>query len=217
MQNRFNSIIKHSWLRDSSQFKTYHEEKCYCVSWILYYKLPVPLHSLHTRGPKAMFYNLMKYISIKLYCSLHVIETNLNTISFYKYWLQERVTWGIVTPRKPMSTEAKQVRIYGELNTHKFFTVDIYLEYHPSSSNFTCCQVPSRVRAWFHDSAGYTDFYQMSLSQSESTVLIESIISIITYMLNSQYQVSESFEHIWNCSSFTYVFKKEDRNITHKL
>ena len=38
------------------------------------------------------------------------------------------------------------------------------------------CQVPSRVRAWFHDSAGDIDFYQMSLSQSESTILHESII-----------------------------------------
>ena len=135
MHNRFNYIIKHSWLRDSSQFKTYHEEICYYVSLILYYKLPVPLHSLHTRRPKVMFNNLMKYISIKLYCSLYVIETTLNTISFYKYWLHERVKWGIVIPIKPMSTEAKPVRIYGELNTHKFFTVDIFLEYHPLSSN----------------------------------------------------------------------------------
>ena len=48
--------------------------------------------------------------------------------------------------------------------------------YHPSSSNITRCQVPSRVRAWFRDLAGDIDFYQMSLSQSESTILHESII-----------------------------------------
>ena len=47
---------------------------------------------------------------------------------------------------------------------------------HPPSSNITHCQVPLRVRAWFHASAGDTDFYQMSLSQSESTILHESII-----------------------------------------
>ena len=51
-----------------------------------------------------------------------------------------------------------------------------FLEYHPSTSNITSCQVPSRVRAWFHDSASDIDFYQMSLSQSESTILHESII-----------------------------------------
>ena len=36
-----------------------------------------------------------------------------------------------------------------------------FLEYHPSSSNITRCQVPSRVRAYFHDSAGDIDFYHM--------------------------------------------------------
>ena len=59
------------------------------------------------------------------------------------------------------------VRIYGEPYAHKFSAVDIFLEYHPSSSNITRCQVPSRVRAWFHDSAGDIDFYPMSLTQSE--------------------------------------------------
>ena len=59
--------------------------------------------------------------------------------------------------------------------------------------NITRCQaiyhllpVPSLVRAWFHDSAGDTDFYQMSLSQSESTILHESIISWYTV-------------HVWQC------------------
>ena len=33
-----------------------------------------------------------------------------------------------------------------------------------------------RVRAWFHDCLGDINFYQMSLSQSESTTLHESII-----------------------------------------
>ena len=60
------------------------------------------------------------------------------------------------------SYDASQ-KIYGEPYAHKFYAVDIFLEYHPSSSNITRCQVPSRVRAWFHDSAGDIDFYQMSL------------------------------------------------------
>ena len=50
------------------------------------------------------------------------------------------------------------------------------MEHHPSSSNITHCHVPSRVRAWFHDSAGDIDFYQVSLSQLESTILHENII-----------------------------------------
>ena len=55
-----------------------------------------------------------------------------------------------------------------------------FLEYQPSLRNITRCQVPSRVRAWFHDSAGEIDFYQMSLSQSESTILHESVIQTYT-------------------------------------
>ena len=72
-----------------------------------------------------------------------------------------------------MSTEAKPVRIYGELYVHKFWAVNIFLEYHASASNITRCEVPSRVRVRFHDSAVDIDFYHMSLSQSESTVLHE--------------------------------------------
>ena len=49
-------------------------------------------------------------------------------------------------------------------------------EYHPSPSNITRHQAISPVRAWFRDSAGDIDFYQMSLSQSESTILHESMI-----------------------------------------
>ena len=52
----------------------------------------------------------------------------------------------------------------------------IFFLYHPSSSNINRCQVTSRDRTWFRDSASDIDFYQMSLSQSESTILHESII-----------------------------------------
>ena len=41
----------------------------------------------------------------------------------------------------------------------------------PVSKQYHRCHVPSRVRAWFPDSAGDIDFYQMSLRQSESTIL----------------------------------------------
>ena len=55
------------------------------------------------------------------------------------------------------------------------------LEYQPSSGNITRCQVPLRIRAWFHDAADDIDFYQMSLSQSESTILHERLIYNYTY------------------------------------
>ena len=47
----------------------------------------------------------------------------------------------------------------------------IFFLYHPSSSNINRCQVLSCVRAWFHDSAVDIDSYQMSLRQSEWTIL----------------------------------------------
>ena len=76
----------------------------------------------------------------------------------------------------------KPVRIYGEPNAHKFCTVDIFwnITRHQAISPFAKChQVLSR--AWFHDSVGDIDFYQMSHSQSESSILHESIIYLITY------------------------------------
>ena len=48
-----------------------------------------------------------------------------------------------------------------------------FLEYHPSLSNITRCQVPSRVRvSWF--SGCY--WFLSNISPSESTILYESII-----------------------------------------
>ena len=48
--------------------------------------------------------------------------------------------------------------LYFVLRTFKrsvrIYSVDIFLVNHPSSSNINCCQFPSRVRAWFHGSAG---------------------------------------------------------------
>ena len=54
-------------------------------------------------------------------------------------------------------------------------------------------QVPSGVRVWFHDSAGDIDFYQMSISQSESTILHESIL----YDLSDEYNFS--LRYTQNC------------------
>ena len=70
-----------------------------------------------------------------------------------------------------------------------------FLEYHPSSSSITRCQVPSRVRMWFHDSMGDIDFNQMFLSQSESTILHECII---LYFSSSyiKYTIQLLFTHL---------------------
>ena len=40
-----------------------------------------------------------------------------------------------------------------------------FLEYHPSSSNITRCQVQLRVRVWFHDSEGDIIFFYQNVSQ----------------------------------------------------
>ena len=68
------------------------------------------------------------------------------------------------------------VRIYGELYAHKLCAVDIFWNITRRQVIVTRCQVSSHVRAWFHDSAGDIEFYQMSLSQSKSIILHESII-----------------------------------------
>ena len=60
--------------------------------------------------------------------------------------------------------------------TRKIVRSRYFLKYHPSSRNITRCQVTSRVRVWFQDSAVDTGFYQMSLNQSESANLYEILI-----------------------------------------
>ena len=43
----------------------------------------------------------------------------------------------------------------------------IFSKYHPLSSNITRCQVSSRVRTWFHDSAVDNDFDYTSGDDSQ--------------------------------------------------
>ena len=85
-----------------------------------------------------------------------------------------------MTPRKLMSTSdsprSKLIFSGWQFPLLSSHAVNFYIKYHPSSSDITRCQVPSPFRSWFHYSAGDIDFYQMSLSQSESTILHESII-----------------------------------------
>ena len=63
-----------------------------------------------------------------------------------------------------------------EIKPHLFNRVVKNLGRPRPLSNITRCQVPSRVIAWFRDSAGDIDFYKISLSQSESFILHQSIL-----------------------------------------
>ena len=56
------------------------------------------IHSLSLQNTSILYHYKMN--------PYHVITTCIHSMSLHKYWLHERVTWEIVTPRKPMSTEA---------------------------------------------------------------------------------------------------------------
>ena len=56
--------------------------------------------------------------------------------------------WVCISYSVYLNAHTTPVRIYGEPYAHKFCAVDIFLEYHPSSSNITHCQVPSRRRGF---------------------------------------------------------------------
>ena len=81
---------------------------------------------------------------------LYYTECKLNTSGFKTI----QVKWIYVCISYSVNSNAHTtpVWIYGKPYAHKFFAVNIFLKYPPSSSNITCCQVPSRVRAWFHHS-----------------------------------------------------------------
>ena len=69
--------------------------------------------------------------------------------------------------------------------SHVTLTCSQFLyKYHLSSSYITRCQVPSPVRSWFLYSAGDIDFYQMSLSQSEWSIIKESKILHKSILIN---------------------------------
>ena len=92
-----------------------------------------------------------------LFCLL--IFDNKSTISIFKVYYSSYKT---------------QVRIYGEPYAHKFCAVEILW-------NITRRQAisPAANFITFYDSAGEIDFYQMSLSQSESTSIILLNTSIL--------------------------------------
>ena len=57
-----------------------------------------------------IFWNITRRQAILPVAKFHYVLGRgfmIKRVILYKYWLHERVTWEIVTPRKPMSTEAK--------------------------------------------------------------------------------------------------------------
>ena len=68
------------------------------------------------------------------------------------------------------------VRNYGEPYTQQFCAVDIFFEFTRRQAISFVAKFHHALKVWFHDSAGDIDFDQISLSQSESTILHESII-----------------------------------------
>ena len=100
----------------------------------------------------------------------YYIILNVNLIQRLHYvWFQNNPGQVIIRVSISYSVNSNAqttpVRIYDEPYAQQFCAVVVFLEYHPSSSNITRCQVQSRVRAWFHDSAVDTVIYKMSLSQ----------------------------------------------------
>ena len=130
-----------------------------------------PRLTLVSRGDNFPCYPLVQSIFI-------ILKVNSKHRLHY-VWFQNNPgqvnIWGCISYSVNSNAHPTPVRIYGEPCAHKFCTVVIILEYHPSSSNVTRCQVPSHVKAWFRDSAGDIDFYQMS--QSDLTILHKIIIS----------------------------------------
>ena len=79
-------------------------------------------------------------------------------------------------------------------------------QYSFGTSNITCCQVPSHVRAWFHDSAGDTNFHQMSLSQSNRLFYM-----IVLY--NHMWRVTTVSGGWYNCFWRDFAFFRVDSYI----
>ena len=67
----------------------------------------------------------------------------------YKYWMHERVTWDCHPEKFKVNPGWNRTCINSAQSI--FFGI---------KQKITRCEVPSRVRAWFHDSAGDVDFYQ---------------------------------------------------------
>ena len=78
-------------------------------------------------------------------------------------WFQSNTGQVNISHSVNSNAHTTPVRIYDEPNAHQFCAVDIFLNITHRLEKITSCQVPSRIRTWFHDSAVYIDFNQSNI------------------------------------------------------
>ena len=107
-----------------------------------------------SRGDNFPHYPLMQSIIIILFWML-IKYISYTTLCFGFKTIQVRLIIELICISYSVNSNSHTtpVRIYGEPYSHKFCAVDIFFKNHPSSSNITRCQVPSREKAcmvsWF--------------------------------------------------------------------
>ena len=130
-----------------------------------------------SRGDNSQCYPIFQSIIIIL--SWMLIKYIVSITFGFKTILVKWIFWVCISYYVKSNALTTPVRIYGEPYAHKFCTVDIFW-------NITRRQAISPVanshhvlgRGFMIQHDSWFDFYQMSLSQSESTILHESIIFI---------------------------------------
>ena len=78
-------------------------------------------------------------------------QTNLNNSGQGNTCIRVCISYSVHSNAHTTQSVVNPTRLYSAQSM-------VFLEYHPLS-NITRCQVPSRVRAWFQDSAGDIDCY----------------------------------------------------------
>ena len=122
----------------------------------------------------TVFFKLRLFLCKIIIILLYYTEYCLNTLFTLRLVSKQFRSSGYLCLYIPTSyIQTLRWRQSGSMvsSTRIHFAKSIYsLKVHPSSNNINLCQVPSRAKAWFHDSAGYFDMYHLFLSQSESRI-----------------------------------------------
>ena len=134
--------------------------------------------------PILSFFSLRSGVYLFRSLCLSVRSKYFRHILLRSYWWQPLdfalTNFTSVQPLVMVKCEFSVTFFWGTTQTALMFRLQPHLGVPYSAYGFhtyiTRCQVPSRVRAWFHDSADDIYFYQISLSQSELTIIHQSII-----------------------------------------
>ena len=108
-----------------------------------------------------LYWMLIEYIVYITFCFKTIKVRLIYEFVFRTPWIQTVIS-------RQSESMVNHTRINSAMSTY-FFNITRRQAISPVSES-------SRVWAWFHDLSGDIDFYQMSLSQSELTILHESII-----------------------------------------